>query len=200
MQAVLFDLDGVLIDSYRVWHAVINAFARDHDLPPIGDALMQRGWGQGVDEDAAMFFAGRDPAELEAYYDAHFLEHLESLEITDGADRVFRELRIAGVRSAVVTNTPHDLARRLLERTTFEPDLVVGTSTGLRAKPAPDMLLFACDELGVAGREASMVGDSAFDRDAATAAGIPFLAYRWNGGQRIDELSRVVEIARGAGD
>jgi beta-phosphoglucomutase-like phosphatase (HAD superfamily) len=42
MKAVLLDLDGVLIDSYRVWHAVISAFARDHGYPEISDELMKQ--------------------------------------------------------------------------------------------------------------------------------------------------------------
>lgn len=194
MKAVLFDLDGVLIDSYRVWYAVINGFARDHGYPAISDDLMKQGWGQGVDADAEMFFPGTDIADLNAYYFEHFLDHLDGLKIDDGASALFQSLRAIGCKTAIVTNTPHELTVRLLSRVPLLPDEVIGTSQSLRAKPEPDMLLRACELLGVSSQEAFMIGDSVFDRDASAAAGTTFLSYRWDGGRRVNELSEVVEV------
>ncbi len=201
MRAVLFDLDGVLIDSYGAWHGVINAFARDHGYPRISDETMELGWGQSVDADAEMFFPGTAAADLERYYDAHLLDHMAGLVITPGAGEVFGRLRSVGCKTAIVTNTPHELTQRLLEKMPFDPDEAIGTSESLRAKPAPDMLLQACDLLGATPADAFMVGDSAFDRDAAATARTPFLAYRWDGGRRVDELEEIVDLVRkGLGD
>lgn len=195
MKAVLFDLDGVLVDSYAVWHAVINAFARDHGYPPLGKELMDQGWGQGVDADAEMFFPGVAAEDLETYYERHFLDHLEALEVTPGAAAVLEGLSAIGCGTAVVTNTPHELTLRLLERIAFRPDYVIGTSRDVPAKPAPDMLLRACALLDVRPDEAFMIGDSPFDREAAAAAGVPFLSYRWDGGRRVDELEDLLTLA-----
>ena len=197
MSAVLFDLDGVLIDSYAVWHAVINAFARDHGYPLIDDEQMERGWGQGVDADAAMFFPGTPERVLEAYYDEHFLDHLDALEITPGAAAILDELRGLGCGTAIVTNTPQALTIRLLEKAGFRPDYALGTSVDLPAKPAPDMLLRACELLEVRPADAHMIGDSEFDRDAAAAGGVPFLSYRWDGGRRVDELEELPALVAG---
>jgi phosphoglycolate phosphatase/AHBA synthesis associated protein len=198
MKAVLFDLDGVLIDSYNVWHAVINAFARDQGYAEITDEQMDAGWGQGVDADAEMFFPGSGVGELERYYNERFLDHLVHLEVTDGARSVLEELRRMGCRTAIVTNTPTALTHRLLERARLVPDETVGSSDVPHPKPAPDMVLRACELLEIAPREAAMIGDSAFDRDAASAAGVPFLSYRWDGGRRVDELEDVVDLVRGS--
>ena len=196
MKAVLFDLDGVLIDSYSVWHAVTNAFARDHGYPEISDEQMQAGWGQGVDADAEMFFPGTEVGKLERYYNEHFLDHLDHLDVTDGAAMVLDRLRGIGCQTAIVTNTPTVLTHRLLERAGLEAGEVVGSSDVPRPKPAPDIVLRALDRLDVVPQAAWMVGDSPFDRDAAAAAGVPFLSYRWDGGRRVDELEEVVELVR----
>ena len=118
--------------------------------------------------------------------------------MTPGAQSVLERLRAADCGTAIVTNTPQQLATRLVQRAGFVASEIVGTTPTLRAKPAPDMLLHACELLGVEPAEARMVGDSSFDRDAADSAGVPFLAYRWDGGRRIEELREVLEMVRGA--
>ncbi len=57
-----------------------------------------------------------------------------------------------------------------------------------RPKPAPDMVLAACELLGVAPTEAVMVGDSSYDRDAARAAGVRFIGFRCAGDAKIETL------------
>jgi phosphoglycolate phosphatase-like HAD superfamily hydrolase len=56
------------------------------------------------------------------------------------------------------------------------------------------MVLKACELLAIEPANAIVVGDSTFDRDSAAAAGVPFLAYRWDGGQRIDDLAELLEV------
>ena len=196
MRAVLFDLDGVLIDSYQVWHAVINAYARDHGYAEISDEQMGVGWGQGVDADAEMFFPGSEVAVLEDYYNEHFLDHLAHLEVTDGARYVLDDLREIGCATAIVTNTPTVLTHQLLEKASLAPVEVVGSSDVLHSKPAPDMVLRACELLDITPRDAAMIGDSSFDSDAAAAAGVPFLSYRWDGGRRVDDLGEIIDLVR----
>ncbi len=194
MRALLFDLDGVLVETYAVWHAVINAFARERGYPEVSDEAMQSSWGQGVDADARMFFAGISAAELEAFYNARFLDHLDGLSVMPGASRVVAGIRSAGLPTAVVTNTPAPLAEALLRRAGVEPDVLVGGTDVPRPKPAPDIVLRACELLGVPAGEAAVVGDSDFDRQAAKAAGARFIGFRCTGDDRIDELDELPSL------
>ena len=188
MRALLFDLDGVLVETYGVWHAVINAFARERGYPAISDQAMQASWGQGVDADARTFFRGTSVAELEAFYNERLPDHLDDLSVMPGAARVTRRIRAAGIPIAVVTNTPAPLAREMLRRADVAPDVLVGGTDVPHPKPAPDIVLRACELLGVPPGETAVVGDSDFDRRAAGAAGARFIGFRRDGDERVDEL------------
>ena len=194
MRALLFDLDGVLVETYGVWHAVINAFARERGYPEVADEAMQASWGQGVDADARTFFPGTSVAELEAFYNARFPDYLEGLTVMPGAGRVTAAIRAAGIPIAVVTNTPAPLARELLRRAVVEPDVLVGGTDVPRPKPAPDIVLRACALLGVVPQDAAVVGDSEFDRRAARAAGARFIGFRRPGDDHVEGLDELLDL------
>jgi HAD superfamily hydrolase (TIGR01509 family) len=194
VRAVLFDLDGVLVDSLRVWHALLNDFARRRGYPAISDRAMAAAWGQGVDADAETLFPGTAVAELEAFYNARFLDHVRHLAVMPGAAEVVGGLRQRGVPTAVVTNTPAPLARELLRRIGAEPGVVVGGTDVARPKPAPDMVLRACELLSVPPEAALVVGDSDFDRQAAKAAGAMFVGFRRAGDRRVEELREIPRL------
>ncbi len=56
LRAVLFDLDGVLVDSYRVWFHLLNGAAKELGYPPISPEVFQSCWGQGIEADVEKFF------------------------------------------------------------------------------------------------------------------------------------------------
>jgi HAD superfamily hydrolase (TIGR01549 family) len=188
VQAVLFDLDGVLIDSYEVWFRVMNAAALEFGRPPISREAFHGTWGQGVEADVERFFPGVRVEALVRYYDEHFPDHLAHLRIDSDAAPVFTALEAAGLRTGVITNTPTPLARELVARVGIEPGAVVGGTDVARAKPAPDMVEHACELLGVAPAAALVVGDSRYDREAAAAARLPFVGLRTHGDRRIERL------------
>lgn len=192
MKAVLFDLDGVLVDSREVWFQVMRAAARHFGHPDIAREAFDRTFGQGVDADIREFMPGTDYAALDRYYDEHFMDHAEHFRSDPGGPAVLRGLRQAGVATAVVTNTSTPLATDILARVGLEPDTLVGSSDVAQAKPAPDIVLLGLERLGVAADEAVMVGDSAYDREAAAAAGVRFLGY--NGIEGDETLGALEEL------
>ena len=173
-RALLFDLDGVLVDSYEVWFRLLNAVAREFDYPAISRAAFQEGWGQGIEADARLLFPRHGVPELERIYAERFEQHLAGLAVADGVPALFEALRARGLGSAVITNTPAPMARALVARAGATPDVLVGGTDVPRAKPAPDMVLHACARLGVAPSSAWVVGDTEFDGAAARAAGAGF--------------------------
>ncbi len=173
--AVLFDLDGVLVDSYEVWFHLMNQAADAFGRPAISRAIFHGCWGQGVAQDQARFYPDQDIPTIEAFFDAHFMEHASVLSVDPDTSRVFAELARQGIRTAVVTNTPNPLATAVVARTGAVPDTIVGGTDVPASKPAPDMVFEACRRLAVSPERAWMVGDSHYDRDAARAAGVRFV-------------------------
>jgi HAD superfamily hydrolase (TIGR01549 family) len=198
IRAVLFDLDGVLVDSQEVWFAVLNAVARDLGRPAVSRADFVAGWGQGIAADVERFFPGRTIAELERRYDEAFAKHLDRLRFDPAGAAVLAELARRGVPTALITNTPGPLARAILDRGGLALDAVVGGTDVPCGKPAPDMVLRACAECGVAPERAIVVGDTDYDRAAAAAAGVPFVGLRFGDGRRIERLEQVVALLDGA--
>ncbi|MCP5060339.1 MAG: HAD family hydrolase [bacterium] len=189
--AVLFDLDGVLIDSYQVWFSLLNGASSDWGYPAISAGVFHACWGQGLQADRERFFPHQSIPEIEAYFEAHFKDHWARLETTPEVPAVFAHIAKRGLPTAVITNTPNPLASELVERAGAKPDLVVGGTDVARAKPAPDMVLYAAERLGVDVGQSLVVGDSAYDRDAARAAGSRFAGLGIEGDitlRQLDEL------------
>jgi phosphoglycolate phosphatase/AHBA synthesis associated protein len=194
VRAVLFDLDGVLVDSYQVWFHLMNGAARELGYSSISPEVFRSCWGQGIEADVEKFFTRHSVAEMEAYYGDHFGDHLEHLGVVPEVPRVFETLRERSLRTAVITNTPAPVAWDMVNRAGGTPDLLVGGTDVPRPKPAPDMVLRACELLESPAGETLLVGDSRFDREAARAAGTLFAGLGIGGDVRLDRLVDVLRI------
>ena len=199
LEAVLFDLDGVLIDSRDAWYHLLCAAAREFGHPLIHRGEYDASFGQGVEADGAQFFPGTPTQALLDFFDAHFLDHAHHVLVNPDAGPVLNALEYRGIRHAVVTNTATALARETIRGAGLEPEEIVGTSDAPE-KPDPRMLLLACERLGVAPENAMLVGDSRFDREAAAAAGARFCGYGIDGDLRIEALRELVHLPEVVGD
>ncbi len=196
--AVLFDLDGTLLDTAGDIALALNRALGERGLMPIpvGDVRTMIGRGAPNLVRRACAFLGLASDEalhaplLERFY--HHSEMIEERAETaatpyDGALRALAGLHAAGLRIAVVTNKQHRFAAALVRGLGLGAwvDLVVGGDTCAQRKPDPEPLLFACARLGTAPAAALMVGDSINDVQAARAAGIPVICvpYGYNEGR-----------------
>jgi phosphoglycolate phosphatase/AHBA synthesis associated protein len=192
--AILFDLDGVLVDTFDMWLHMANAATRHWGYPPVTRERFRECWGQGIEADVETFFPRHDVDEVESYYNRNVSEHLERLIVVPGARETVRRLREAGCGACVVTNTPAPMARRLLEQAGIATDALVGGTDVVRPKPAPDIVLRGCELLGAAPSRAVVVGDSRYDREAARAAGVRFVGFRTDGDERLERLDLLPEL------
>jgi phosphoglycolate phosphatase/AHBA synthesis associated protein len=196
-RAVLFDMDGVLIDSFLVWYELLNHAARVLGYPEISRDLYQECWGQSTTADRDRFFPRHSVRDVESFYDEHYEEHLEHLLVPEGVPQMFETLHRRGIRTAVVTNTQRSLATLLVNRSGAAPETIVGGGDAPQGKPAPDLLLVACARLEIRPQEAWMVGDSVYDKEAARAAGVFFVGLGIDGDRRLRALHELADLVDG---
>ena len=200
-KAVLFDLDGTLVDSLPDIHAGVCALAERRGLPkpPIEDVGDMIGKGIRVlIERLADWWRLRGHAVETPEPEALLPELIEVwsgmpdlVRPIPGAFEAVAALRAAGIKTALVTNKIRERTVEYLERNGLEDafDAVVTASDCERAKPWPDILWMAAEQLQVDPKACVMVGDSQNDALAGRAAGMRTVLVRtgYNEGVTIDE-------------
>jgi pyrophosphatase PpaX len=182
-RAVLFDLDGTLIDSIGlILGSMRYAFAKCGRPAPT-DAE----WLGGVGTPLRTMFQpySANDAQVDQFiaaYREHQLSHHDDLvRCFDDVHTTLAHLHRRGHPLAVVTSKTDALARRGLEHTGIIGffDTIVGCDACARHKPHPEPVLTALDRLGYEPREAVFVGDSVHDVEAGNAAGVLTIAALW---------------------
>jgi phosphoglycolate phosphatase len=190
-KAVLFDLDGTLVDSAPDFIAVINRMRADRgrgamplaDLRPVVSKGARAMLGAGFPEIAV---AERESwvQEFLDLYEAELGLHGKPFE---GVDAMLTALEADGTTWGIVTNKPEYLARKLMPLLGWDSRcaVLVGGDTLPVRKPDPLPLLHAAREIGIAADECIYVGDDERDIVAARAAGMPSVVALW--GYRLHE-------------
>ncbi len=198
VRAVLFDLDGTLLDTAADITSALNRALSEQGLPTLtrGEVagLIGRGAAALVARVLARFGAAAQAADA-ALLLARFHNHYEHLQdhgelhtrVYPGVAQGLAELHALDFRLAVVTNKARSTALGLLSRLSLDQwiALVVGGDSGVAPKPHPQPLLAACEWLSVPPAQALMVGDSQTDVAAARAARLAAVAcvpYGYNEG------------------
>lgn len=177
--AVVFDLDGVLVNSFAVMRqAFTTAYAETvgDGEPPFEE--YERHLGRYFPD--IMRIMGL-PLEMEAPFvrESYRLAHL--VPVFDGVPEMLRELRARDIGLAVATGKSGPRARSLLEQLGLLDlfTVVIGSDEVARPKPAPDIVLKALGVLGCDPKRTIMVGDAVTDLASARGAGVAAVAALW---------------------
>jgi phosphoglycolate phosphatase len=202
-RAVLFDMDGTLVDTLPDIAAAVNAALADLGLRAIDPARIATLIGNGprilsrraLEAQPALSAKDRDRfvEPLLAGYARHYAAQAGTLgRVFPGTIEGLRELSERGLKLGVVTNALQHLAETVLARFGIAQylQLIIGGDRVTQPKPHPEPLWQACDHFQVAPQEALMVGDSINDVAAARAAGcaIVCVPHGYDQGQPVSEL------------
>ena len=184
-KAVIFDLDGTLLNTLGDLTAAVNHGLTACGLPARTEAEVRTFVGDGVKELIARACpADADEATkaavLAAYLPYYAAHNMDLTAPYAGLLDLLTDLRQRGVKIAVVSNK-HDPAVQTLCAHYFDGllDLAVGGGNARPLKPAPDSLLYAMAQLEVTPNEVWYVGDSVQDVLTARNAGVKCAAVTW---------------------
>jgi phosphoglycolate phosphatase len=174
VEAVIFDLDGTLIDSYPAITASVNHVRGRHQLPPLPEAEVRRHVGRGPTYLIQHTVPGAGDADVEAYRAHHPSVMRSGTRLLPGVAETLSVLHRAGLRLGVCSNKPKPFTKELLVYFDLAPLFMaaVGPEDAPRPKPAPDMLRAALTVLSVRPPAALYVGDMTVDIETARAAGV----------------------------
>lgn len=179
-KAVVFDLDGVLVDSYDCWFRLVNDILTESGKQPLTPQEFHKTWGQGPEADRKEFLSDWTLQDLVALYDRRFPEYTKWAKPESGSKNCLIKLSSLQKKLGVASNSPTGVVRALLTAAGLNsiPQVVIGSDQVAEEKPAPDLLLKALQMLEMNRDDICYVGDSIFDEQAARAAGIFFVGYK----------------------
>jgi len=172
VKAVLFDLDGTLVDNFVAIHACYSeAATRLGQVPHSYDTVRKAIGGSVPITLAKLLPAELVPAAVDHYREAFGRRWHEGLAALPGAEAVLAALSGCGIRCAVFTNKNGLRSRQICDHLGLSPYLafVLGTGDIPGRKPEPAFSQAALDRLGLPVAEVCLVGDSPYDLDAARA-------------------------------
>jgi phosphoglycolate phosphatase len=175
VQAVIFDFDGTLADSYAAITASVNHVRASYGLPPLEESVVRRSVGRGPEALMRDAVPGADVSAAVGVYRAHHPSvMLCGTQLLPGVAKTLTHLRRSGLRLAVCSNKPRLFTQRLLDYLQLASlvEVVVGPEDVPRPKPAPDMLQLAVERLRLTPSSVLYVGDMVIDVQTARAAGV----------------------------
>lgn len=183
--AVIFDMDGTVLNTLEDLTGAVNAMRRQEGLEALSADFVRRSVGNGVEVLLERTLPGGRayPRYQEAmvFYRAYYESHSQiKTGPYPGILTLLEELRRRGVAMAVVSNK-QDRAVGPLSRRFFGDymTLAMGEQPGMGRKPSPDMVWAAVERLGRERRECLYVGDSEVDVATARNAGLDCASVTW---------------------
>ena len=185
MKAVIFDMDGTILDTLQDLRGSVNHALKMNGLPErsskeirsfLGNGMVQlihKSVPEGTDEktEAAVL------EEHKTYYPDHCAEKTKAYP---GIKELLTYLHKRGIKTAVVSNKRDSNVKALVEKY-FDGlfDSAVGAREGAERKPSADLVKIALEEMGVSEDETIYIGDSDVDVATAKAAGLKMITVTW---------------------
>ena len=181
VSAVLFDLDGTLVDSMWMWEAIDIEYLGRYGLACPPD-LQKSIEGMSFSETAVYFkerFNLPDSIDeiKQAWVEMSLEKYQKEVPVKPGVREFLEEITIRGIKAGIATSNGREMVDAVLKSLGLEKYFqVVATACEVTAgKPAPDIFLLACEKVQIPPERCLVLEDSVPGAKAAKAAGIPYI-------------------------
>ena len=196
LSAIIFDLDGTLIDSAPDIAAALSVGFAVNGWPELDPRHVERFTGNGprrlitdLLDDLGISYDGDAVARAYRVYLQAYLD--DPAGRTEFYPHVFEDLqamRAAGLRLGICTNKNNAVTARVLDQLGLSGffDAAIGADVVPASKPDPGHLMAVADAMGLEPGTWVYVGDTRVDQATARAAGVPFYVVPWGGGPGVE--------------
>jgi len=201
---VIFDMDGVLVDSYQAHYESWRRMADARGLGPMNEEQFAATFGRTSREIIPDFWAGKvaqsEIAQLDALKEAAFRDIIaEDFPEMDGASELLRSLHEARLLIAVGSSAPVENVQAVLDAMP-EAELISARANGMEVthgKPHPEVFLLAARRLGVECGDCLVVEDAPAGIEAARRAGMAVIALTGTAPrEKLSDANRIVDSLR----
>ena len=193
IRAILFDLDGTLIDQFEAIHRAFALTLKSMGLPEPSYNEVKKAVG-GASESTMTKLIGQERAKeavrrLRPIFEK---EMLNGLKLLPGAIEILQKCHAGNIRTAVLTNKygPHARAACDYLKLSEHLQFIIGADDTEWKKPSPNLTSFALRKLGTSSQETLYVGDSPYDYQTAQNVSMPCILLS-TGTHSSDELSKL---------
>jgi phosphoglycolate phosphatase-like HAD superfamily hydrolase len=192
--ALLFDMDGVLIDSLDSWwHALNDALTMFKHPTITREEFIHTYWGHDLRSNLKRLHLN---PEVATFCNVTYGGHLDDIRIYPETKPTLAQL--TGYRKAIITNTPADCTKQILQKFDISDyfQIIVTSDDVTHAKPDPEIVFKACEMLKVEPSDVVLIGDTTSDVKAGRAAGCRVVGIDVDADITIHKLSELLTVLK----
>ncbi len=187
--AILFDMDGVLVDSLDSWVLALNAALKAFGHKELTrNEFIEKYWGHDLYDNLKKMNLNE---EVGTFCTSAYGKHLGAIKIYPDTISTLEKLK--GYKTGIITNTPKQCTHQILKNFDIEKyfDIVMTSDQVLRGKPYPDLVFKACSVLNVKPKDVVLIGDTDSDVKAGKSAGCTVVGINIKADYTIKRLSEL---------
>ena len=188
-RAILFDLDGVLVDSFDAWLAALNDALKIFNHNEITkDEFIDKYWGHDLFDNIEKMNLTYEVGEA---CNNFYKNHIEKIKIYPYTKDILVKLNM--YKKGVITNTPKDSATQVLKQFDIYRyfELVLTSNDVKISKPNPEIVIKSCKLLNLKPSEVILIGDTRSDVKAGEAAGCKVIGVNVDADYTIKNISEL---------
>jgi len=189
---LLFDLDGVIVNSADVWLLSLNTALEYFDHKPINlDLFNEKFWGNDVNNTLELLGL---PKKALVIVNKTYLKNIDRVKIFSDVELTLKYLKY--FKKGIITNTPKKIAQYLLEKFNILKyfNIIVTSDDVKYGKPNPEIIIKACKLLDVQPKEVVIIGDTISDVEAGKNLECKVIGININADYKVNKFSKILDI------
>lgn len=190
--ALLFDMDGVLVDSLESWWKSLNQALQHEKQKTISkQTFIDTYWGYTLQENLQKLGIDKDNQQ---FCQSFYQHHVDEVVLFPKTKQTLEKLN--RYPKAIITNTPKSCTRKILEKFQIQHffSALITSDQIKEGKPAPDMIYKACHQLNIQAENAVLIGDTQNDIKAGQTAGCKTIGIKTKADITLDSIEELPTV------